>query len=89
MIIVKEHKTPKDELMLALCDEEVQGKVFTEGKLQLDCSADFYAGEAHNEETIRTETVRMLGIEDATGVLLQPMKSGCSRRVPLSRPIPC
>jgi acetyltransferase len=29
-----------------------------------------------NEETIRTETVRMLGIEEATGVLLQPMKSG-------------
>jgi acetyltransferase len=29
-----------------------------------------------NEETVRTETVRMLSIEDATGVLLQPMKAG-------------
>ena len=52
MIIVKRHRTPKDELMLALCDENVQGKVFTEGKLQLDCSADFYAGEACDRDAI-------------------------------------
>ncbi len=29
-----------------------------------------------DEETVRAETARMLGIEEASGVLLQPMKSG-------------
>ena len=46
MIYIKKHATPQG-LLLAMCDEELLGKVFASGKMQLDLDkyADFYRGE--------------------------------------------
>ncbi len=50
MIYVKKHSTPQG-LLLAMCDEELLGKVFSSGKMQLDLDkyAEFYRGELVEE----------------------------------------
>ncbi len=46
---VKIHKTPEREV-LAVCDEDLIGKVFEEDDLQLKVSERFYKGEKLSEE---------------------------------------
>lgn len=41
-----------DRHVVALCDEDLIGKVFKEGKLKLEVSARFYKGEKKSEEEI-------------------------------------
>jgi len=43
-MILKIHKT-KNGIIVALCDENIVGKKFTERNLILDLTADFYKGE--------------------------------------------
>ena len=51
-MIVKAHKTEGGKLLLAVCDSDIIGKVFEEGRKQLDLSSDFYKGEEmSNQET--------------------------------------
>jgi len=50
------HKTPDLRKVVAVCDKEILGKKFEEGKLQLDVNEHFYKGEEKAEE----EIVRML-----------------------------
>lgn len=51
MIYVKVHHTDKGK-MIAMCDEELIGKVFTDGKREINLKdyADFYKGELVGEE---------------------------------------
>lgn len=51
MIYINRHSTEKGEL-LAMCDEELIGKVLREGKLEIDLKryASFYQGELVSEE---------------------------------------
>jgi uncharacterized protein len=51
-MIVKIHKTPDKRKVVAICDNELIGQKFEEGKLQLDLSSDFYKGEDKSEEEV-------------------------------------
>lgn len=55
-MIIKLHK--KDErVVVAVCDSELLGKKFEEGKLQLDLTSDFYKGEEKDDMTVG-DTIR-------------------------------
>lgn len=51
-MIVKIHKNNDGKVILAVCDKELLGKKFEEGKLQLDLSSKFYDGKEMQEETL-------------------------------------
>jgi len=51
-MIVKKHKTRDGKLILAICDSDLIGKRFEQGKLQLDLTTDFYKGEEKSESEI-------------------------------------
>jgi hypothetical protein len=55
MIYLKVHDTEKGR-MIAMCDEELLGKVFKEGKLELnlDTYSEFYKGDLLREEEAST-----------------------------------
>ena len=44
MIWIKEYST-QGEILLAACDEDILGKTFSEGELELVISESFYGGE--------------------------------------------
>lgn len=50
--IVKQHITQQGFLMLAVCDKNLLGKKFEEGKLQLDLTASFYKGNRADEQEL-------------------------------------
>jgi len=56
-MIVKIHKTRDGRKVIAICDDELIGKRFEEGKLQLDLSSSFYKGEEKSEK----EIIEMIG----------------------------
>lgn len=49
MIWVKEYTT-QGEILLAACDDDILGKTFCEGELQLVVSQSFYGGEKITKE---------------------------------------
>lgn len=51
-MIVKTHKTPQGQKILAICDPNLLGKKFTQDGLQLDPTSDFYKGEEKSEAEI-------------------------------------
>ncbi len=51
MIVVKIHNSEMG-LVVALCDNELIGKKFSEGKLILDLNSDFYKGKVLPKEKI-------------------------------------
>jgi len=51
-LIVTEKAGPHGQLII-VTDEDILGKVFSEGRLQLDLSKDFYQGEKMTEEAIK------------------------------------
>ncbi len=51
-MIVKEHISG-NKLILAVCDDKCLGKVYTEGKKQLDLSGDFYKGNKLEKENLK------------------------------------
>ncbi len=62
-MIVKIIKSHRD--IVAVCDSELIGKKFEEGKFQLDVKESFFLGEEMNEkETIKT--MKRMSKEDAT-----------------------
>ena len=50
-MILKIHKT-QERKIVAVCDSELKGKKFEEGKLQLDLTASFYDGQEANETDV-------------------------------------
>lgn len=53
-MLVKKHRAPDGRMILAVCDSELIGKKFTEGKHQLDLTGDFYKGEKTDEEQLKS-----------------------------------
>lgn len=56
--IVKIHKLSDDRIMLAICDSNLLGEKFENGKHQLDLSSDFYRGEEMDDEKILSHIKR-------------------------------
>ncbi len=52
MISVKKYKQGSD-LLIGACDEELIGKKFEEGKLQIDVSKSFYDGERVSSDVLK------------------------------------
>ena len=50
-MIVKVHKK-MNKTVVAVCDDDLLGKKFEEGELQLDLTSDFYKGEKMDEKDI-------------------------------------
>ena len=59
MISIKVYKRGND-LLIGACDEELLGKKFEEGKLQIEVNKDFYDGERISPEALKKY------LEDAT-----------------------
>ena len=51
-MIVKEHITVDNKLILTVCDKEIIGKKFETPDLKLDLSSDFYKGKEKTEKEI-------------------------------------
>lgn len=51
-MIAKKHKTRDGRIILAVCDSDLIGKKFEQGKLQIDLTTDFYKGEEKTESEI-------------------------------------
>jgi len=51
-MLVKKHSTRDGKLILAICDSELIGKKFAQGKIQIDLTTDFYKGEEKSESEI-------------------------------------
>ncbi len=49
-MIVKIHKNEHGRDVVAVCDDNLLGKKFEEGKLQLDLTSNFYKGEIKDED---------------------------------------
>ncbi len=62
-MIIKIHKSYRD--VIAICDSELLGKKFEEGKIQLDLTGEFFNGEEKNEGKIM-EIIENAAKEDAT-----------------------
>ena len=60
MIWIKVYNT-QGEVLLAACDDELLGRRFEEGELQLEVSESFYGGESVSKETyiekLKTATI--------------------------------
>ena len=64
-MIVKIHESPNGKI-LVVSDKDIIGKIFEEGKLQLDLSKQFYRGEEKKEEKIK-ELIEEVYIAHVTG----------------------
>ena len=57
-MIVKTHISPEGKKIVAVCDSDIIGKKFEDGKIQLDLCSDFYKGiekqEKELDEIIKT-----------------------------------
>ncbi len=51
--------------VVAICDSDLIGKIFEEGKFQLDIKESFYRGEQVSEEELLNR-IKHFSIEDAT-----------------------
>ncbi len=56
-------KTYRD--VIAICDAELLGKYFEQGKFQLDIKESFYGGERYSEEQA-LEVIKKMSAEDST-----------------------
>ena len=51
-MIVNIHNSPDGKKIIAMCDKDILGKKFEEGKRQLDLASNFYAGKEMTEEEL-------------------------------------
>jgi len=51
--------------VIAICDEELLGKKFEEGKFQLDIKESFFRGKESSEEEV-LEIIKKMQVEDST-----------------------
>lgn len=54
-MIVKIHKGYDGKKVIAVCDSDLIGKKFEDGKLRLDLGCNFYKGEEKTEEDLEKE----------------------------------
>jgi len=74
MFSVSIHKGPNGSV-LAVCDEELLGRTFSEGKLRLAVSEAFYGGDMVEEEILlehlnRARSINLVG-ERAIGIAIR------------------
>lgn len=62
-MLIKIHKSYRD--VVAICDKELLGKYFEEGKFQLDIKKSFFSGEEFSKEKA-IELIKNFSREDAT-----------------------
>lgn len=62
-MLIKIHKSYRD--VVAICDTELLGKYFAEGKSQLDVKESFFSGDEVSEEKA-IEIMQSFNQEDAT-----------------------
>ncbi|MBS3090043.1 DUF424 family protein [Candidatus Pacearchaeota archaeon] len=62
-MFVKIHKSYRT--VVAVCDDEIIGKIFEEGIKQLDCRENFYKDRILNREEL-IKLLKMQALEDAT-----------------------
>jgi uncharacterized protein len=62
-MLLKIHKSYRD--VVAVCDSDLIGKRFEEGRFQLDVKESFYNGEEIPEERV-VQILKRMFIEDAT-----------------------
>lgn len=62
-MLLKIHKSYRN--VVAICDSDLIGKKFEDGKFQLDVKESFYKGEEKPEEFI-LQVIRKMSAEDAT-----------------------
>ncbi len=65
-MIAKIHKSREGQTFLALCDKDILGKKFEEGKKQLDLTSKFYEGEEKKEKEIK-DMIKHVYIINAAG----------------------
>ena len=53
MMLVKTHKDADGMRLFAICDPDLIGRRFEEGKRQLDINRSFYKGEEMDEDALR------------------------------------
>ena len=51
-MIVKIHKTDKNNIILAICDSDLLGKKFEEKNKQLDLTSNFYNGQEMSDKEV-------------------------------------
>ncbi|HUW43865.1 MAG TPA: DUF424 family protein [Bacillota bacterium] len=51
--------------VVAICDKDILGKKFVEGKFQLDIKENFYKGEEADEESV-IKIIKKMTAEDST-----------------------
>jgi|SRR3989304_793537 len=64
-MLIKIHKSPNIRPVIAICDSELIGKKFEEGKRQLDVRESFYRGEEVNKSRL-IEIIKIQSGEDAS-----------------------
>jgi len=52
-MIAKVHKTQDGRKIIAICDNELIGKTFEEGNLQLNLNSEFYKGKEMDKDKIK------------------------------------
>ena len=57
-ILVKEHFLPDRRVILVLCDEDILGKIYEEGKKVLDLTSSYFKGELIDLNIIEKKTKR-------------------------------
>jgi hypothetical protein len=62
-MLIKIHKSYRN--VVAICDTELLGKKFEQGKVQLDLTGEFFNGEDKTEDEV-LEIVKNADSEDAT-----------------------
>ncbi|MBN1645027.1 DUF424 family protein [Candidatus Woesearchaeota archaeon] len=67
-MIVKVHK--KDgRTIVAVCDDELLGKKFEQGNLQLDLTSDFYNGDKYSDKKLVGDMIRNADIVNLVGTI--------------------
>lgn len=56
-MIVKVHKKD-NRTIVAVCDDELLGKKFEQGDLQLDLTSDFYKGDQYTDKALVGDMIR-------------------------------
>lgn len=74
-MLIKIHKSYRD--IIAVCDSELIGKKFEEGKFQLDIKENFFKGEETSEEKT-IQIMQDMSIEDATFNIVGEKSVNCA-----------
>lgn len=73
-MIVKKHTNPQGQIILAVCDDNLIGKKFEEGKKQLDLSNPFYDGDKKDEAEVLLMVEQAYIINAAGKVIIDLLK---------------